>query len=57
MSVKVEDSALRGSIEAHNDAFEKLLGMIPARYYLVQELTEEQANARLFLFPTILPHA
>ena len=41
MLVKVEDRVLRGLIEAHNDAFEKLLGVIPARYYSVQELTEE----------------
>jgi len=28
---------LRASVEAHNDAFETLLSLIPAKYYLVKE--------------------
>ncbi|KAJ4490066.1 surfeit locus protein 6-domain-containing protein [Lentinula aciculospora] len=37
---------LRASLERHNDTFETLLKLIPAKYYLVQELTEEQAASK-----------
>ncbi|KAF9446466.1 SURF6-domain-containing protein [Macrolepiota fuliginosa MF-IS2] len=36
-------ATLRASLERHNDTFESLLKLIPARYYLVQEESEEQA--------------
>lgn len=35
---------LRASLERHNKTFESLLKLIPARYYLVQEESEEQAS-------------
>ncbi|KAE9405621.1 hypothetical protein BT96DRAFT_1015581 [Gymnopus androsaceus JB14] len=39
-------SDLKSSLERHNDTFEALLKLIPAKYYLVQELTEEQAASK-----------
>lgn len=36
-------NTIRDSLEKHNATFESLLNLIPARYYLVQELSEEQA--------------
>jgi hypothetical protein len=35
-------SVLQSSLEAHNDTFESLLKLIPAKYYLPLEQTEEQ---------------
>jgi hypothetical protein len=35
-------ATLRASLEKHNDAFESLLKLIPAKYYLFQEESEEQ---------------
>ncbi|CAL1709760.1 unnamed protein product [Somion occarium] len=37
---------LQSSLEAHNATFEALLNLIPARYYLVQELSEEQIASK-----------
>ncbi|EIN14640.1 SURF6-domain-containing protein [Punctularia strigosozonata HHB-11173 SS5] len=37
---------LKASLEKHNATFESLLNLIPAKFYLVQEETEEQANAK-----------
>ncbi|THH32626.1 hypothetical protein EUX98_g1552 [Antrodiella citrinella] len=37
---------LQTSLEKHNEVFETLLNLIPARYYLVQELSEEQAASK-----------
>lgn len=37
-------SELRASLERHNETFESLLKLIPARYYLLQEQSEEQAS-------------
>ncbi|KAJ3722757.1 surfeit locus protein 6-domain-containing protein [Lentinula guzmanii] len=39
-------STLRASLERHNDTFETLLKLIPAKYYIVQDLTEEQAASK-----------
>jgi hypothetical protein len=39
---------LRTSLEAHNEIFESLLKLIPARYYLANELTEEQVGTYNF---------
>ncbi|KAJ3809852.1 SURF6-domain-containing protein [Lentinula aff. lateritia] len=39
-------STLRTSLEKHNDTFETLLKLIPAKYYIVQEFTEEQAASK-----------
>ncbi|GJE86390.1 RRP14 and SURF6 domain-containing protein [Phanerochaete sordida] len=39
-------SVLQASLEAHNATFEALLNLIPARYYLVQELSEEQIASK-----------
>ncbi|KAJ3827187.1 surfeit locus protein 6-domain-containing protein [Lentinula raphanica] len=39
-------STLRASLERHNDTFETLLKLIPAKYYIVQDLTEEQAFSK-----------
>jgi hypothetical protein len=36
--------ALRASLEKHNDTFESLLKLIPAKYYLVQEHDEEEVR-------------
>lgn len=36
-------ATLRASLERHNDTFESLLKLIPAKYYLVQEDNDEQA--------------
>ena len=35
---------LQASLEKHNEAFETLLNLIPPKYYLVQELTDEQVG-------------
>jgi 60S ribosome biogenesis protein Rrp14 len=35
-------TVLKESLERHNDIFESLLKLIPPKYYLVSELTEEQ---------------
>ncbi|KAG6853527.1 hypothetical protein C0991_003447 [Blastosporella zonata] len=37
-------ATLRASLEAHNDTFEALLRLIPAKYYIVQDQKEEQAS-------------
>ena len=37
-------SVLQSSLETHNATFETLLNLIPARYYLVQDLSEEQVR-------------
>ncbi|KAJ7095753.1 surfeit locus protein 6-domain-containing protein [Mycena belliarum] len=39
-------AVLQASLEAHNDTFETLLKLIPAKYYLPLELTEEQAASK-----------
>ncbi|KAF8905949.1 60S ribosome biogenesis protein Rrp14-domain-containing protein [Gymnopilus junonius] len=39
-------STLRASLEKHNDAFESLLKLIPAQYYIVNDETEEQAASK-----------
>ncbi|KAJ3999054.1 surfeit locus protein 6-domain-containing protein [Lentinula boryana] len=39
-------TTLRASLEQHNDTFETLLKLIPAKYYIVQDLTEEQAASK-----------
>ena len=37
-------SVLQASLENHNEAFESLLKLIPAKYYLVNEDAEAQAS-------------
>jgi hypothetical protein len=37
-------ATLRASLERHNETFESLLKLIPAKYYIVQDQTEEQVN-------------
>jgi hypothetical protein len=37
----------RASLERHNATFEALLNLIPARFYLIKEETEEQARPAL----------
>lgn len=37
-------ATLAASLEKHNDTFESLLRLIPAKYYLIQEDTEEQVR-------------
>nr|GAT52263.1 predicted protein [Mycena chlorophos] len=44
--MSTSSSALRASLEAHNDTFESLLKLIPAKYYIHQELSEEQAASK-----------
>ncbi|KII91878.1 hypothetical protein PLICRDRAFT_52001 [Plicaturopsis crispa FD-325 SS-3] len=39
-------TSLHSSLERHNDTFESLLKLIPARYYLVQQETEEQIASK-----------
>ncbi|TCD65295.1 hypothetical protein EIP91_002820 [Steccherinum ochraceum] len=39
-------SQLQASLEKHNEVFETLLNLIPAKYYLVQELSEEQIASK-----------
>ncbi|KAJ7675679.1 SURF6-domain-containing protein [Mycena polygramma] len=39
-------SVLQASLEAHNDTFESLLKLIPAKYYIPLEQTEEQAASK-----------
>jgi hypothetical protein len=36
---------LKASLEKHNATFESLLNLIPAKYYLVQDLSEEQVSS------------
>lgn len=35
---------LQSSLERHNATFETLLNLIPAKYYFVQEVSEEQVS-------------
>ncbi len=35
---------LRASLERHNDTFESLLKLIPAKYYLVRDEGDEQVR-------------
>jgi hypothetical protein len=44
-SMPTPTAELYASIEKHNETFESLLKLIPARYYLVQEETEEQVRS------------
>ncbi|KAF9262726.1 hypothetical protein L218DRAFT_973368 [Marasmius fiardii PR-910] len=37
---------LRSSLEKHNETFETLLKLIPAKFYLVQDLTDEQIASK-----------
>ena len=37
-------ATLRASLEKHNDTFESLLKLIPAKYYIVEDQTEEQVR-------------
>ncbi|TFL07678.1 surfeit locus protein 6-domain-containing protein [Pterulicium gracile] len=41
-----DSTTLRASLEHHNETFESLLKLIPAKYYLVQELTDEQIASK-----------
>jgi len=36
-SMPTPSEVLRASVEAHNDTFEALLNLIPAKYYLVKD--------------------
>lgn len=48
-------STLQLSLEKHNATFETLLNLIPAKYYLVQELSEEQVrNFLLYMSCVVL---
>ena len=38
------DEDLQASLERHNATFEALLNLIPAKYYLIQELSDEQVR-------------
>ncbi|KAK1227139.1 hypothetical protein PQX77_009879 [Marasmius sp. AFHP31] len=46
MTTTTTTTTLRTSLERHNDTFEGLLKLIPARHYLVQELTDEQIASK-----------
>ena len=48
-------SALRASLEQHNETFENLLKLIPAQYYIVneQKIEEQVRFLRLFLRSSI----
>lgn len=48
---------LTASLEAHNATFGTLLSLIPAKYYLVQELSEEQVCMRTFIRCYVLTSA
>ena len=50
MSTSISTSELRASIERHNDTFEMLLKLIPARYYLSNEPDEAEVGT---LSPTL----
>ncbi|KAI0043062.1 hypothetical protein FA95DRAFT_1609716 [Auriscalpium vulgare] len=39
-------ASLQASLKKHNDTFESLLGLIPARYYLVREDADDQAASK-----------
>ncbi|KAJ7072195.1 surfeit locus protein 6-domain-containing protein [Mycena amicta] len=39
-------SVLQASLEAHNDTFEALIRLIPTKYYIQPELSEEQAASK-----------
>ncbi|EMD36966.1 hypothetical protein CERSUDRAFT_123970 [Gelatoporia subvermispora B] len=39
-------TVLQSALEQHNETFETLLKLIPAKYYLVQDETEEQAASK-----------
>ncbi|KAG5351779.1 hypothetical protein C0989_004988 [Termitomyces sp. Mn162] len=42
-------ATLRASLEAHNDTFEALLKLIPAKYYVVRDQTEEQESVKKYV--------
>jgi hypothetical protein len=42
LNMPTSPSVLRASLEAHNDSFETLLNLIPAKYYVTQEVSEDQ---------------
>lgn len=41
MALSTTHGELLPSLEKHNDAFTSLLSLIPAKYYIVQESTED----------------
>ncbi|TFK52859.1 SURF6-domain-containing protein [Heliocybe sulcata] len=45
-AVPTPHDVLRSSLERHNDTFESLLKLIPAKYYIVEDETEEQAASK-----------
>lgn len=50
MSITIED--FKKSLERHNAEFEALLGLIPAKYYLVPDDVEEHVREMLSLAPS-----
>ena len=48
--------ALRESIERHNDTFETLLTLIPARFYISKEPDETEVSVPTFVTPQSSTH-
>ena len=44
-----ETAVLQQSLEKHNEAFESLLKLIPAKYYLVRDDAEAQVRFSIFM--------
>lgn len=55
--MSVVDVEIRDSLERHNNIFESLLKLIPAKHYLVQDQNDEQVSTRSILFVRIDLHA
>jgi hypothetical protein len=53
MATKVSTQELRASIEKHNEVFENLLRLIPARFYVSRE--PDEAEVRILLSLKLIP--
>ncbi len=56
-TMPVVDVEIRASLERHNNIFESLLKLIPAKHYLVQDQNDEQVSTRSIIFMRIDLHA
>lgn len=56
-TMSVVDAEIRASLERHNNIFESLLKLIPAKHYLVQDQNDEQVSTHSITFMRIDLHA
>ena len=50
VAMPTPETALRASLEKHNEIFERLLKLIPAQYYILNEEQDEQVKFQLVLY-------